>query len=38
MAKSLIQFIEKYDLSVSKIIDTHVHAVREIKKFNPQDN
>ncbi|GAA5802431.1 hypothetical protein HPULCUR_007896 [Helicostylum pulchrum] len=26
MAKRLIQFTEKYDLKVSKIIDTHVHA------------
>ncbi|CAO3652956.1 unnamed protein product [Mucor hiemalis] len=26
LAKSLIQFIEKYGLNVSKIIDTHVHA------------
>ncbi|KAG2231464.1 hypothetical protein INT48_007537 [Thamnidium elegans] len=25
-AKSLIQFTEKYELNVSKIIDTHVHA------------
>ncbi|KAI8983469.1 beta-lactamase-like protein [Pilobolus umbonatus] len=26
MAKRLIQFVEKYGLNVSKIIDTHVHA------------
>lgn len=26
-AKRIIQFTEKYDLKVSKIIDTHVHAV-----------
>lgn len=27
LAKTLMQFIEKYELNVSKIIDTHVHAV-----------
>ncbi|CAO3640358.1 unnamed protein product [Mucor fragilis] len=26
LAKTLMQFIEKYELNVSKIIDTHVHA------------
>ena len=27
LAKTLMRFIEKYELNVSKIIDTHVHAV-----------
>jgi glyoxylase-like metal-dependent hydrolase (beta-lactamase superfamily II) len=32
MAKSLIQFVEKYQLNVTKIIDTHVHAVSVVEK------
>jgi glyoxylase-like metal-dependent hydrolase (beta-lactamase superfamily II) len=35
LAKTLIQFIEKYQLNVSKIIDTHVHAVKYQSKQKP---